>query len=125
MREGYTYVPVVIILATEDIDVQRRSRSHGERVENVREHFGGEVSDFFAFETEVGETVRASADVNHRPGQRLPSSSDMSLVVCDIRKNGGLTSSRGANPVPYRLIPRTSPKACLNTVPRAIALSCM
>ena len=37
----------------------------------------------------------------------------------------GLTSSRGANPVPYRLIPRTSPKAFLNAVPRAMALSCM
>lgn len=35
------------------------------------------------------------------------------------------TSSRGANPVPYRRMPRTSPSACLNAVPRAIALSCV
>jgi len=35
------------------------------------------------------------------------------------------TSSSGAKPVPYRLMPRTSPKASLNAVPRAMALSCM
>jgi hypothetical protein len=39
-------------------------------------------------------------------------------------KNKKSTSSRGANPVPYRLIPRTSPRACLKAVPKAIALSC-
>jgi hypothetical protein len=47
------------------------------------------------------------------------------LVIVGAGENNNLTSSRGANPVPYRLIPRTSPKAFLNTVPNAIALSCM
>jgi hypothetical protein len=37
---------------------------------------------------------------------------------------GILTSSKGAKPVPYRLMPRTSPRACLKAVPSAMALSC-
>jgi hypothetical protein len=36
-----------------------------------------------------------------------------------------LASSSGAKPVPYRRIPLTSPNACLNAVPRAIAVSCV
>lgn len=35
-----------------------------------------------------------------------------------------LTSSSGAKPVPYRFMPRTSPRAVLKAVPNAMALSC-
>lgn len=39
-------------------------------------------------------------------------------------REGRLTSSSGAKPVPYLRMPRTSPRACLNAVPSAIAESC-
>ena len=58
--------PVVIVLATQDVDVQRRSGRHGERIKNVWEHFGRKVPDFFTSKTEVGETIGARADVDHR-----------------------------------------------------------
>lgn len=39
-------------------------------------------------------------------------------------REGRRTSSSGAKPVPYLRMPRTSPRACLNAVPSAIAESC-
>lgn len=87
----------------------------------MREHLRREVSDLLALDSEVCDAIRARADVYHCARQRL----NIPVESRTERNQWGVrTSSRGANPVPYRRMPRTSPNACLNAVPRAMALSC-
>ena len=43
----------------------------GEGVEDVGDHFCGELADLFAFEAELGDAVGARADVNDGAGEGL------------------------------------------------------
>ena len=52
------HAPVVVVLATEHVDVECYSRSNRERVENVRQHLSGEVPDLFALEFQIRHAVR-------------------------------------------------------------------
>lgn len=54
---------MVIILPTEDIDVQRYSGCHRKRVEYVREHFTGEVPYLFSLDAQICYAVWARAYV--------------------------------------------------------------
>ena len=56
---------MVIILASEDVNVHRRARCDGERVKNMWQHLCREVADFFALHAEVGEAVWPRADVDN------------------------------------------------------------
>ena len=49
---------MVVVLATEHVDVECYTRSNRERVEDVRQHLSGEVSDLLALELQVRHTVR-------------------------------------------------------------------
>ena len=62
----------------------------------------------------------AQMSITARDNAYTGSSEQFSLV-----RSGERTSSNGAKPVPYLLIPRTSPRASLNAVPSAIAVSCV
>ena len=55
---------VMVILASQYIHMQRYTRSHGKRVENVRQHFRRQVADLFAFELEVSDAIGAAGDVD-------------------------------------------------------------
>ena len=53
----------MVILTPENIDMQSDSCCEGERLEDVREHLGGEVSNLLALHLEVCNTVRTTGDV--------------------------------------------------------------
>lgn len=62
---------MVVVLAAEDVDVERDAGSDRERVEDVREHLRREVPDLLALQPEVRHAVRARADVDHRARECL------------------------------------------------------
>lgn len=68
MVEG-DFLPVVIVLSTQDVDVECSARGDGEGVEDVWDHFGGEFADFFALEVEFCDAVGAGADVDDGAGE--------------------------------------------------------
>ncbi len=43
-------IPVMVVLATQNVHMQRAPRRHGEGVEYVREHLRREIADLFAFD---------------------------------------------------------------------------
>jgi hypothetical protein len=57
-------VPVVVVLSTENVDMECSPRGDGEGVEDVGNHLGRKFADFFPLEVEVGDTVGARADVD-------------------------------------------------------------
>ena len=63
---------VMVVLPAEHVDVQCHAGGDGERVEDVREHLRSEVPDLLALQLQVRHAVRARADVDDRPRQRLP-----------------------------------------------------
>lgn len=65
------YPPVMIILTSENVDVQRHPGGHGKGVEDMGEHLRREVSQLLALDTEVRDAVRSGADIYDRPRQRL------------------------------------------------------
>lgn len=66
-REGEEHMclPVMVIFASEDIDMECHTRRHRERVEDVRDHLCREIANFFSLELQVSNAVRASGYVNH------------------------------------------------------------
>ena len=56
---------MVIIFASEDVNVHRRARRDGERVENMWQHLCREVAHFFALHAQVGEAVGPRANVDN------------------------------------------------------------
>lgn len=56
--------PVVIILPTEDINVEGNASRYRERVEDMRDHLRREIANFLSLETKVGEAVRPRAYVD-------------------------------------------------------------
>lgn len=54
---------MVVVLATNDIDVKGDSGSLSERLEDVRDHLGGEISNLFPFELKVAAEVGSGGDV--------------------------------------------------------------
>jgi hypothetical protein len=113
---------VVVVLAPKYVDVYRTAGCDRKRVEDVREHLRREVADLLALHAQVRHAERPRADVYDGTRERLSGGRLGTLKIgegWDVR-----TSSSGAKPVPYRRMPRTSPSACLNAVPNAIALSC-
>ena len=54
----------MVILTPENVNVQGDTRCEGERLEDVWEHLGGEVSNLLAFHFEICNAVWASRDVN-------------------------------------------------------------
>jgi hypothetical protein len=50
-------IPVVVVLAAQDVYVQRASGCHSERIKYVREHFRREITDLFALDTQVGHAI--------------------------------------------------------------------
>ena len=54
----------MVVLPTQDIDMQGNTSSDGERMEYVWEHLGGEVSNLLALHFEICNAVRPSRDVN-------------------------------------------------------------
>lgn len=57
-------IPVVVVLAAQDVYMQRAPRRHGEGVEYVGEHLCRKITDLFALEAQVGHAIRTRADVN-------------------------------------------------------------
>lgn len=51
-------IPVVVVLATQDVYMQRAPRCHGKRIKNVREHLRREITDLFALDTQVSHAIR-------------------------------------------------------------------
>lgn len=113
-------LPVMVILTPQYINVKGDTRSNRKRVENMWYHLSGQLANLFPLQMEICDAVRTSADINNCSGECLKLQS-MIDQICGLISG---TSSRGANPVPYRRIPRSSPSACLKAVPRAIAVSC-
>ena len=64
-------IPVMVVLAAQDVSVQSTARRHGEGVEYVREHLCREITDLFALDAEVGDAIWARADVNNRTRKSL------------------------------------------------------
>jgi hypothetical protein len=62
---------VVIVLPPKNVHMQRHAGGHCERVEDVRDHFCGEVPNFFAIEAEGGDAVGAGTYVYYCSGQCL------------------------------------------------------
>ena len=50
-------IPVVVVLATQDVYVQRAPRCHGKRIKYVREHLRREITDHFALDTQVSHAI--------------------------------------------------------------------
>jgi hypothetical protein len=51
-------IPVVVVLATQDVYMQRAPRCHGKRIKYVREHLRREIADLFALDTQVSHAIR-------------------------------------------------------------------
>lgn len=49
----------MVVLPSQNVDVQRHARGNRERVEDMREHLRREVPDLFAFDAEVGDAEGA------------------------------------------------------------------
>ena len=62
---------MVVVLAAQDVYVQRAPRRHGKRVEYVRKHLCREVPNLFALDAQVGHAVRARANVDNRARKSL------------------------------------------------------
>ena len=62
---------MVIVLAAEDVNVERDPGSDGERVEDVREHLCREVPDLLALQPEVRYAVWPRANIDNSAGQCL------------------------------------------------------
>ncbi len=56
---------MVVILAAQDINMQRAPRRYGKRVKDMWYHFCGQIADFFSLETKIGEAVGTGTDINH------------------------------------------------------------
>lgn len=52
-----TGVPVVVVLATQDVYMQCAPGRHGEGIKYVREHLGREITDLFALDTQVSHAI--------------------------------------------------------------------
>lgn len=125
----------MVVLAAEDVDVERDAGALRKRLEDVRDHLAREVADLFALELQVAAEVRARRDVEDgareglrwavRPtaGQRTAPPREQPREQGKLERGEQRTSSSGAKPVPYRRIPRRSPSASLNASPSAIAQS--
>jgi len=50
-------VPVVVVLAAQDVYMQCAPRCHGEGIKYVREHLGREITDLFALDTQVSHAI--------------------------------------------------------------------
>jgi len=61
-------LPVVVIFATEDIDMQRNAGSIGKGVEDMRDHFRRQISYFLSLEAELRDAVGSGANVDDGPG---------------------------------------------------------
>lgn len=62
---------MVVVFAAQDVDVKGDAGGGGEGLEDVGDHFGGEVADFLADELEVGDAVGSVAEVDNGAGQGL------------------------------------------------------
>jgi hypothetical protein len=51
-------LPVVVVLATQDVYMQRAPRCHGKRIKYVREHLRREITDLFAVDAQVSHAIR-------------------------------------------------------------------
>ena len=65
-------VPMVVIGPAKYIDVQRATRCHSERVEDVREHFCTQIANLFTLHAEVCEAVWPGAYVYHTRDKAWP-----------------------------------------------------
>lgn len=63
---------VVVVLSANDVDVQRDSGTLRERLEHVRDHLGGQVTNLFPFQLQVAAEVRTGRDVQNGSRQGLP-----------------------------------------------------
>jgi hypothetical protein len=113
---------MVIIFSSQHIDVKCDSSSHRKRVEHMRQHFSGQFTNLFSFESKISNAEGAARNINNGSGKCL--GRELTDLYTRQWVLKGLTSSRGAKPVPYRLMPLTSPSAALKADPRARALSC-
>lgn len=62
---------MVVVLAAKDVDVQGDPSGLGERLKDVRDHLGAEVTDLFSLELEVAAEVRSGGDVEDSAGEGL------------------------------------------------------
>jgi hypothetical protein len=74
---------VVVVLAAQDVYMQRAARRHGEGMEYVREHLCREITDLFASDAQVGHAIWARADIDDRARKSLLS---VRFVMIGFRK---------------------------------------
>jgi hypothetical protein len=65
--------PVVVVLAAQDIYMQRAPGCHCEGIEYVREHLRREITDLFALDTQVSHAIGTRADVDNCARKSLSS----------------------------------------------------
>ena len=54
---GQIGVPVVVVLAAQDVHVQGAPGCHGKGIKYVREHLRREITNLFAFDTQVSHAI--------------------------------------------------------------------
>jgi hypothetical protein len=64
---------VVVVLAAQDIYVQRAPGCHGEGIKYVREHLRREIADLFALDTQVSYAIGTRANVDNCARKSLSS----------------------------------------------------
>lgn len=62
---------MVVILAAKYVDVKGHSGSLGERLEDVRDHLGREISNLLPLELQVAAEIWAGGDVEHSARESL------------------------------------------------------
>jgi len=62
---------MMVVFAPEDIDVKSYAGCHCKRMEDMRDHLRREVSNLLAFQSELSDTKRTRANVDHCSGERL------------------------------------------------------
>ena len=79
----------MIVVAANDVDMQRNASSLGKGLEDVRDHFGGEVADLFSFQLKVSAEVGAGGDVKDGSGECLGRGLDQRRGRRRRRERGG------------------------------------
>jgi len=97
----------MIVLAAQNVYMQRAPRRHGEGVEYVREHLRREITDLFALDAQVGHAIGTRANVDNGTRKSLSaarcddrySATEIQLQTCLVERSKARAVS--ANPLDF------------------------